>query len=978
MSMRRFFRPIPLAVTALALLLIYTLGGFVLVPHVIKAHVIPAVSEQLNRPVSVKEVEFNPFVLSLRMADFEIQEQDGTPLIGFQEFFINFQTISLFRRAYVFNEIRFALPFVSVKVAKDGHVNLAGLVPAKEPRDGAKPTASGEEPAASSSPAATSLPAVEIGHFEIAQGMVDFYDASKPNAVSIDVVPINLTLKNFHTKPGGDNSYSFVAELGKNEVLDWKGTVSLEPLASEGTLSLSGVKISTLFPYVRDQFQFDIPTGTIQATGRYRFAAGPAFDVEVSDTSLHLTEVGIVDKVERILVIALETLFVDGIHADLRQRKLEIESVTLDKGTERVWRNSDGTLNLAALFMPPKSAAEEARPAAKGPGWTVALKDAKITHHDVDIEDDTLSFPARMKISDLSIHTHDVVFPFKAPIPLTLEHRLNETGTVSAEGQVVVQPLTADVTMVLKDIAIQPFQPYIEQFGRVAVDSGAIDLDGKVHFAAEHGKRPLMTFQGNLGVKGLAIADRDEGHPVAGWRQVQITGIALSLEPTSLMIDELGINQPTVHLAIDRDGVANLKKLIPPSQAAKAQAIERPPAHAKQAPPPTIAIKTVKILRGTATFEDNSISPAVQAGLYDLTGTVKGLSSKQLARADIDLSGKIDKVAPLKIAGTINPLTEDAFTDLTIKTDNVDLTTATPYSGKYAGYPIRKGKLFLDLAYKVSQKQLQAENKVAVDQLTFGDKIDSPDATSLPVPLAVALLKDRNGRIDIDLPIRGDLKDPDFKYGKAVWATLGNLLTKMVASPFALMGKLVPGGSDGEELQHLTFEPGSSDIAPAEMKKIDALMKGLEERPGLRLEITGTADPSRDRQAVASQRFQETLRTRWRQENGGKPEGAVPPEAEARLIAQLFEQWRSQQPPTAQPPDAKPPSTEEMKRKLVESITVDEDSLRALARTRAEQVQAQMVGDGKLPEERVFLTDVDVTASDQDKVQSRLNITAGS
>jgi hypothetical protein len=155
-------------------------------------------------------------------------------------------------------------------------------------------------------------------------------------------------------------------------------------------------------------------------------------------------------------------------------------------------------------------------------------------------------------------------------------------------------------------------------------------------------------------------------------------------------------------------------------------------------------------------------------------------------------------------------------------------------------------------------------------------------------------------------------------------------------------------------------------------------MKGLEERPGLRLEITGTADRSRDRQAVASQRFQEMLRNRWRQENGGKPEVTIPQEAEARLIAQLFEQWRSQQPQPTQPPDPKPPTTEEMKRQLVESIKVEDDALRSLARTRAEHVQAQMVGDGKLPEERVFLTDVDVTASDQDKVQSRLNITAGS
>ncbi len=903
--MRRFLRPVPLLVFAVTAVSLYSLAGFFLVPHIIKAHVLPALSDQLRHPVTAKEIAFNPFVLSLKLTEFEIQEQDRTPLIGFQEFFINFQTVSLFRRAYVFKEIRFALPYVSVKVAKDGHVNLTDLLP---PEDAAAPSAPPKNPAAPAE-----LPAIEIGHFEIARGIVEFRDESKPHAVSIDVVPINLMLNNFYTKPGGDNSYMFTAELDKDEILDWKGTVSLEPIASEGTLSLSGVKIATLFQYVQDQFQFDIPTGTIRAIGRYRFAVGSPLDLEVSDTLLHFTDIGIVERGDSVPVIALNTVFLDGIHADFRQRKLEIESITLNKGTHRIWRNLDGSLNLPALLMPVQTQSAEVSagvkeaspPSSRAPAWTVSIKDASITHHNMEFEDRALDFPARAKVTDLSVRTHDLVFPFKGPIPLTVEHHLNDTGTVAVEGNIGVQPLQADLTLSLKNIAIQPFEPYLERFARIVVDTGTLDLDGTLRFAAEHPKGPLMAFKGNLGVKALAIADRDEGAPVASWKQVQLNEIAVALDPTSVTIEEVGINQPTVHLAIDRDGVPNIKKLFPPAKAtSKPVDAERSAAHPKKASPPSITIKTVKVLRGTATFQDESISPPVHAGLYDLTGTVKGLSSKQVARAEVDLSGKIDKVAPLKIVGTINPLTEDTFTDLTIKFDNVDLTTATPYTGKYVGYPIRKGKLFLDLVYKVSGKQLQAENKVAVDQLTFGEKTDSPDATSLPVSLAVALLKDRQGRIDIDLPIRGDLNDPDFKYGKAVWTTLGNVLTKIVASPFSLMGKLVPGGGDGEELQHLTFEPGSTDISPSEMKKIDALAKGLEERPGLRLDITGTADPIRDRQAVALQRLQELLRSRWRQENGSTPEADLPLSAESRLITKLFDQRHRQQSAEPQPPDA--------------------------------------------------------------------------
>lgn len=360
------------------------------------------------------------------------------------------------------------------------------------------------------------------------------------------------------------------------------------------------------------------------------------------------------------------------------------------------------------------------------------------------------------------------------------------------------------------------------------------------------------------------------------------------------------------------------------------------------------------------------------------------MSSKQPAKTDVDVSGKVDKVAPLKIMGTINPLTENAFTDLAIKFDNVDLTAAAPYSGKYAGYPIRKGKLFLDLSYKISQKQLEAENKAAIDQLTFGDKTDSPDATSLPVPLAVALLKDRKGRIDIDLPIRGDLGDPDFKYGKVLFSTLLNLLTKIIASPFTLMGKLIPGGGDGEELQFIEFQPGSAAVASEETKKIDALAKALEERPGLRLDITGTADPTRDREALRANKLNEQLRA-MRQRERGKAAAKDEPlsiDDEQRLVTELYEQRGNQLTASSPPQPAcapqKPPSIEEMKHRLAASLPLDETELRTLARQRAEQVRDRLIEVGKLAEERVFLQEIDPTVSGNEKVRSRLTITAGS
>jgi len=462
---------------------------------------------------------------------------------------------------------------------------------------------------------------------------------------------------------------------------------------------------------------------------------------------------------------------------------------------------------------------------------------------------------------------------------------------------------------------------------------------------------------------------------------LSLNGVRVTVDPTTVSIHEVGLQQPLAHLVVLSDGGSNLGKLAVPPPSSASKDVKPEPQKAK-GPAVPVTVGTVKLTKAALTFRDESVQPPVQTGLSGLTGTIKGLSSKQLARADVDLSGRVGKGAPLKVFGTINPLSENAFTDLIITLGGMDLAVGGPYSGKYVGYGLSKGKLSLDLKYKVSQKQLHAENKVLVDQLTFGQKVESPDATSLPVPLVVALLKDRNGRIDIDLPIRGNLNDPDFKYGKVVLSTLLNLLTKVVASPFSLMGKLIPGGGDEEALQFVAFPPGSTTVADGELKKLEALTKGLEERPNLRLDITGTADSVRDRQALNRMKLQAIMQAKWQRERGksaakGEP---LPTDDEQRLVQQLYEEHQKKVIPSAvQPtvdPSAKPLTHEEKKQVLIAAMPLDDEALRTLALQRAEQVRERLTGEGKLPDEQVNLMDVELSASDHEQIRSRLAIEA--
>jgi uncharacterized protein involved in outer membrane biogenesis len=978
--MRWLLRPSRLAILALSLVCLYALAGFFLVPYLITSYAIPAISEKLKRPVLVKAVELNPFVLSLRLTGFEIRESDQSALLGFDEFFVNLQASSLIRRAYVFDAIRLTMPYVSARISKDGRMNLAELVPRD---DASHPNAPPQ-----TEKTKAGVPAIEIGEFEIAQAIVEFRDESKPKPYALEIVPIHIVLKNFHTKPGGDNLYVFTAELGKGETLSWAGKVSLEPLQSSGTFSLSGVKLPNLWQYLHDRFRFDITDGTVAADASYSLDADATpMKLQVSQANVRVDKLALKEDGGLDPVITIQSLNVMGVDVDLVTHEVTVRNLAVERASFTAWLNPDGTMNYQQMFAPvdsvqPPAAANSSSPPSKDEKpWSIRLKEITLKEHAVDFEDRTLLTPAHVEVRALTVKTHDVRIPITEALPIEMEMQLNETGTIRVDGSVLPAPAQAHVTLVLKDIAIRPFQPYFEKFARIDVQSGAVNLNGVVHLATDHPNGPLMSYEGNVGVDALSVADRDQGDEVASLHSLSLNGVRVTVDPTTVSIHEVGLQQPLAHLVVLSDGGSNLGKLAVPPPSSASKDVKPEPQKAK-GPAVPVTVGTVKLTKAALTFRDESVQPPVQTGLSALTGTIKGLSSKQLARADVDLTGRVGKAAPLKIFGTINPLSENAFTDLIITLGGMDLAVGGPYSGKYVGYGLSKGKLSLDLKYKVSQKHLEAENKVLVDQLTFGRKVDSPDATSLPVPLVVALLKDRKGRIDIDLPIRGDLNDPDFKYGKAVLSTLLNLLTKIVASPFSLMGKLIPEGGDEESLQFVAFPPGSATVAKEELKKLEALAKGLEERPNLRLDIIGTADLVRDRQALNHMKLQAIVQAKWQRERvkpaaKGEP---IPAGDEQRLIQQLYEAHQknaiSSAAPPAVDPSAKPLTYEEQKQLLIAAMPLDEEALRGLALQRAEQVREQLTGEGKLADEQVYLLDVELNESDHDQIRSRLAIEA--
>jgi hypothetical protein len=286
----------------------------------------------------------------------------------------------------------------------------------------------------------------------------------------------------------------------------------------------------------------------------------------------------------------------------------------------------------------------------------------------------------------------------------------------------------------------------------------------------------------------------------------------------------------------------------------------RPTIAATNASLPQMAIGAIVITNTAVSFSDRSISPNVNLTIQSVNGRIAGLSTEQLQHAEVALNAMIDGIGPASITGTINPFSGAQTNDIKVSVKNMDLTPASPYSGRFAGYRIAEGKLNLDLAYELVGTKLNSKNVITLDRFTFGEKVESPDATHLPVRLAIAILKDREGKIVLDVPIDGDLSKPDFHISKVVWRAVENILVKVATSPFSLLGALFGGG--GEELGWQDFTAGSTELTADDTKKLDSLVKGLDARPALQLEISGSIDPDGDREGLQRAALDREIRTR--------------------------------------------------------------------------------------------------------------------
>ena len=1004
---------------AVVLLILYSVVGFAIVPSIVKSQLQTRLSDLLGRTVTVGRVRFNPYVCSLTLENFDIREKDvKTSFASWGRLYVNFDPLSSIVGHWEVGDVELEGFHVAAKIESGGSLGFADILNRLSPP--------GAPPAPTSRPARP----IRVRRLRIYQAFVDFTDKSMAKPFATRVGPFTFNVAGFHTAGGQGAPYQFDATTESGEKLTWSGTIGVQPFRSVGDLSLENFVMGKYSPYEAQFLHADVTSGRLSVNGHYEidFSGGHRV-LKLDNSDVHIGDLKVAERDTHELALDLPSIDISGINADATTLKATAQSVKVAGGHIRVRREKNGTINLLAMLPPTAeqpgpvagvsapavptfstASGKSAAPAEKLPDIMideVATKDLQ-----VDFKDLAAPRPAELGLNDIGFSLKKVTLADGATMPLQLSFGWAPQGTVRIEGTVAIKPtLKANLKTEVTGLALLPLSPYLEQFANARLTQGELTV-GLTLAAEISAAGPLnATATGDVKVEKFGLVDSARQQELAGVGDLEVKGIKLTMNPAlGVTVDEVALSHPYARVIIRSDKSLNLATVVKSDATPKNEvAVSLGDAPAKN-DFPKIAINRVVISEGEFSFVDHSVRPNVQTAINQFGGTIIGLSSANLAKAAVDLKATVDGAGPVAITGQLDPLGAKKFVDLKIDVRNVDLQPVSPYSGKFAGYEIARGKLALDVKFLLDGKKLDSTEVITLNQFTFGAPTNSPDATKLPVRLGVALLKDTDGKIVIDVPVQGNMDDPEFRIGKVVLRVVVNLLTKAATSPFSLLGSMFGGG--GDELAYQDFSPGAAELLPAEAKKLDTMVKALTNRPALNVSLDGSYDSAADTYALKQQKLEQTVRRMiWEQKHENTPivpppgQLIISPEEHAVMVKQLFD---GKFPPgtefgaplekapvvEAPPPpkkkgffgrvadvvtlkklrgdkkdkeekveETKPvtqelaagPSLEEMTGRLAETMKITDNDLAALAHARAKAVRDYFINVGKINPERLFL-----------------------
>lgn len=930
-------KPKTLLISLVAALTLYALLGFVLLPAIALHLVNKQLEQRATAPAQLDDIKFNPFTLELTLHDLHIGEPQQ-PEVAFSRLYANLQIDSLWTRAVHLRDLELEQASTRVHFAENGSLNLAELFILPESPEQPEDSDSGPFP-------------LRIDRLALIDNSLQFRDLRPAEPVEFGYDAVDIELTNLSTLPE-DNALMQVSASGPYGArIDWQGQLGISPLTSSGTLRISEARLATFWPYVQEQLALTLHQGSLDLSSEYQLSLASETELLLSGVRVQLSGLDLASADNPLL--RLSSLEISDTSLDLARREVHLGSIR-SQGLE-AWaaRQADGQIDWLQLLQPGNSATEQ--PAeTEGAPWRILLTDAQLRDYQLHLTDHQPSQPVQLDIGPLNLDLNEFDSLAETPFQLRLDTALNTDGHLNMTGEVGINPVSADLQVETRDIDLTLAQAYIEPLVRLELKSGLLGTRSRVQLSQ---LEPLqLQVTGQAGVQQLHVVDGPAKRDLLKWQSLQLDEI--DYRGDSLSIGKVNLQQPYVRFIINRDMSTNFSDLVVSQPAADTS-------DSTDSEPMAIRIGGIDIANGSANFADFSLRPNFATGIEQLNGHIGTLDNQSPKAAAVDLSGKVDRYAPVSIKGSLTPFDPLNSLDIATRFQNVELTTLTPYSGKFAGYRIRKGRLNLDLHYQIDQGQLKADNRLLLEDLQLGERVDSPDAVDLPVRLAVALLKDTKGNIDIELPVAGDLNNPEFSVMPIVWQTLRNLVLRATQAPFKFIAGLA--GAGDTDLSQLGFAAGSAELNPEARQTLGTLSTALQERPQLILEVEGISAISADGPALAAQRLEHEMRqlaaSKMRRPPENPAEIELDEKDQARLVRELHEQRA-----LPVPEQWKELPREErdlaIRQALIESWSDSPLPLRRLAQQRAATIKDWLVDEGGMEAERIHLLDASEGAAD--------------
>jgi uncharacterized protein involved in outer membrane biogenesis len=877
-----------LALACAGLAITCLLFGWLILPRIIQAQAEKFIAEKTGHHLTMNRPEFNPFELSLHLSGLRLTQPDNEPLLAFQDLVVDLSAASIYRGAFIFDGIRLDGLEATVVLLPNGRLNWSGLIDSLKSKE-----------ETSNSP----LPKLDIQHFVLAGAKLDFADKRIAPAFTTRIEPLDIELTDISTLPNEKGQYKIYARTTFGASVAWHGETSLDPLAMTGSFSVGDVDLARLSTFFKDSLPVAPPTGKAKLSAEYKLAySGGHVDLNLEHMTAKVTGLGLHGNGKSVPAITVETieakegrfnltknefalgsLSITGSKLNLQrgkvgtQKALELESLTFEDahvnltthqatlgnialkgGRVRVTRDAKGRIDLMEALQaasPPTQVkgnkkSKTAHTAAET-GWRYRVEKLELSGFAAAFRDESVAPAAELALEDIALGAKGISEDWKIAVPLRASFKAHGGGSFEAEGKITPAEPTADIRLKLTELSLIPAQPYLSTVAKLKLVDGRLSTEGHIRYNAKE-----VGYQGSFALNNLRLNEAESGNLFLAWKS--LGSREFKVTPKKLDIGELALLGLDTQLIINKDKTLSFTRLLKqPVSDASTKPAAPPVASTALAPahPFLVNIDRFRIKGSEMDFADYSLALPFGTRIHDLKGIVTGISSQPGTPGQLELDGQVDDYGLARAVGQIDFLNPTDSMDLKVVFRNVEMTRLTPYSATFAGRKIASGKLSLDLQYKIHQRQLQGENQVVMDKLVLGERVESPEAKNLPLDLAIAILQDSDGRIDLGLPVSGSLDDPHFSYGGIIWKAIVNVLTKIATAPFRALGALFGGG---EKFENIVFEAGSSHLTPPEREKLVRLAGALTKRPNLSIEIHGVYAEA-DRVAFQDRQLRRTV-----------------------------------------------------------------------------------------------------------------------